>query len=263
MQTSRISEWNGRQLVFGQALDEVEALFRGRGFTFMPIKGAYLLMTGIAASIPERIMQDIDLLIPESNFDQTCNWFATLPNVIEKKGYWKFERIFFYTTLGMPVCFEFHKYVNAPARFLLPNKDLFSRGVPANTTCILPDPTDCLLIHVCHMLVHIIDGFNEQHLLEIEHYLNHPGFSWEQFLERSKTTGVHTFIWLVMRSYSRAMNYSVPLPKPLSPYALFLDKFNLFLAGSNPLLRKIFFEVPFVRNPVWLLFYKMTHKNGN
>jgi len=257
-----ISDWKIRQVVFGQVLDELTALFAARGFSFMPIKGAYLIMSGIAASIPQRRIRDIDLLLPPGRFDEICEWFETLKNVSPAENYWDFERSFIYKTGGADVYLELHRQINFPARFLLPAEDLFSRGVSVNTSVIFPDPADALLIHICHMLPHVVDGFSIQALEEIERYVSPDAFSWHLFWERAESTGVSGFIRLIIATCRRHTinSHTITLPAIRSPYAGILLHFDLFATIKNRMARKLLFELPFVRNPWWLLRYKTTRR---
>lgn len=248
-----LSTWKTKQIIYGQALLEIEELFKCRKLTFMPIKGAYLIMSGLAVSIPNRRIRDIDLLIPEEKFDETCDWFSALSNVSEHPNYWNFERSFLYNMENISVYCEFHRLINFPARFLLPNKTLFSHAVSKSASTFFPDPVDALLIHICHMLPHVVDGYSEQTFQEISILTSQSGFSWDKFWIRAETTGIISFIWLVIHKCNRFLFTSFPLPTPPSLYAALLGKFNLFMACKWPLGRRIFFEIPFVRDIIMLL----------
>ena len=254
---SPLTTWILLQLIYGEVISDIERHFSIAGYRFMPIKGAYLIKTGLAVSIQNRKMVDIDLLIPQMQFTEICEWFALLPNVIPKENYWDFERSYVYTKFGNPVYLEFHRLINFPARFLLPNELLFKRGITVSEACILPDPTDALLIHICHKLAHVIDGFEEQFYREITMYAEQQGFSWEAFWKRAKETEIIGFIWLVIEKWKRIKSFDISLPPAPSLYSHFLATHNLFMRSRSSLARKIFFEVPFVRNIFELIRYKL------
>lgn len=264
MNTARLSEWKGKQLVFGQALDELSVLFTDARFSFMPLKGAYLIATGLAASIDHRKMVDLDLLLPDAQFEEICCWFKGISGVTEKPNYWDFERSFVYICTSFPVYIEFHRMVNFPARFLLEADVLFKRSPsPSLSGCQLPDPVDALLVHCCHTIAHVIDGFELQVYRETPLYAGQHGFSWDHFWERARMTGILPYIVLFIRTCNRLLGTSFPVARHNHFYAQLIDNCNMFMAFKNPLLRKLLFEVPFVRNPAWLLLYKIRHQKKN
>jgi hypothetical protein len=255
---TNISSWVALQFIYGEMIDIIEKLFASRQYCFMPIKGAYLIRAGLTEGIADRKMVDVDILIPENQFEEVCAWFQTIDGVLPEDNYWNFERSFFYQCMGFPVLLEFHRLLNFPARFLLPNELLFKRSVKVSDSCFFPDPIDALLIHICHKLAHVINGFEEQFYNEISLYVSHTGFSWKEFWERAEATGIFNFIWLVLEKWKKKKkpDYFF-LPECSSFYAAIISKTNLFMTGRNPLIRKIFFEVPFVRNRIKLLIYKI------
>lgn len=258
-----ISEWKLTQVLFGQVLEEISSLFSSRSARFMPIKGAYLLLSDLAPALSERKMADIDLLLPEEEFDSTCTWFATLDNVSEAPNYWNFERSFLYTVgKNTSVYIEFHRIINFPARFILPPEELFRRAVKTNGPCVFPDATDALLIHVCHMLPHVVDGFSSQAMAEISSISSLQGFSWKEFWQRAATTGIFSFIWLVISTYrlDSSEQQTLQIPAVRSLYTRMLLRTGLFISLKNRAMRKILFELPFVRKPWWLLRYKLNIK---
>ncbi len=258
LEMADIPAWVALQFIYGEMLDVIEKLFASRQYCFMPIKGAYLIRAGLTETITDRKMVDIDILIPENQFDEVCAWFHTVDGVLPKDNYWSFERSFIYPCMGFPVHLEFHRLINFPARFLLPNELLFERSVKVSDSCFFPDSIDALLIHICHKLAHVIDGFEEQFYNEISLYSSQNGFSWKIFWERAEATGILNFIWLVLEKWKKKKKPDdFLLPECPSFYAAIISKTNLFMAGRNPLLRKMFFEVPFVRNPIQLMLYKI------
>lgn len=253
----RCTEWQAKQLVFGQALDEIGTYFAAHASVFMPIKGAYLLYTGAAASIQQRKMRDIDLLLPENQFAAICAWFAKLPGVTEQQSDWEFQHSFSYTIGEYPVYCEFHRLINFEARFLLPNELLFKRGIRKSASCILPDPVDALLICMCHMLAHVVNGFSKDQYYEIFLYVNADGFSWKEFWVCAEATGIMPFIWLVVATCNRRYHCMFPLPRAPSWYAALVDRYDLFMRPGVPVIRKLLFEIPFMRDRWWLARYKL------
>jgi hypothetical protein len=133
---------------------------------------------------------------------------------------------------------------------------LFNRGVKNSNSCILPDPTDALLIHICHKLSHVINGIEEQFYREISLYVTQNGFSWKDFWGRAEKTGIMGFVWLVVERWKKTMNSDLVLPAAPSIYSWFLAYSNLFMRCKSSFARRVFFEVPFVRNVLMLAWHK-------
>jgi hypothetical protein len=255
---AELSRWIALQFVYNEMLEILERLFASQNYYFMPIKGAYLIKTGLSEQITDRKMVDIDILLKADQFEAACQWFGTCDNVKKKDNYWDFERSFFYSFAGIRIHLEFHRLINFPARFLLQNEDLFKRGIEISKSCIIPDPVDSLLIHICHKLAHVIDGFENQFYEEISLYSSQKGFDWKTFWDRACKTGVMSFIWLVLEKWKKGKKIdNFFLPESPSLYAAILSKTGLFMKGDSPIVRKIFFEVPFVRNVIQLTSYKI------
>jgi hypothetical protein len=253
----RSKRWVALQMVYGAVIDEIDELFVAHGYKYMPIKGAYLIRSGLSIQIPERRMRDIDLLLPEKEFNDACDWFGRREGVTETPNYWNFERSFNVTHAGILVYVELHRMLNMPARFLLPTGKLFSHGKFAGKSCTLPDPVDALLIHICHAIAHVLDGFTPGFYQEIDLLSRQDGFLWELFWQRSKTTGIYDFIWLTVDKCNKLLGKSLPIPRASSIYAKMLSRCNLFMKCKSKILRRLCFEIPFVRNPWALLWHKV------
>ena len=256
----RNKQWVALQIVYGAVIDEIEKLFTAQGYAFMPIKGAYLIRSGLSGQISERCMRDIDLLVPERQFQEICSWFEALENVAPQKICAEFERPSLYYFSGIPVCIELHRLINSSARFLLPNEVLFNRGVVGDTSCIFPDPVDALLIHICHKMIHVIDGFEDQFYWEIALLARQNGFSWKMFWSRVESTGIVGFIWCVLYKYEKLFNAKCQLPRTPSLYAFLLSRCGIFMRCKNASLRRLFFEVPFVRDLIGMVVYTRTRR---
>lgn len=247
-------------MVYGAVIDEMDKQFTAHGYKYMPIKGAYLIRSGLSVQIPERRMQDIDLLLREEEFNEVCDWFGRREGVTEISNYWNFERSFNVMHLNASVYVELHRMLNMQARFLLPTQKLFLHGKSAGKSCVLPDPVDALLIHICHALAHVLDGFTLGFYQEIELLSRQDGFLWELFWQRSKTTEIYDFIWLTIDKCNKLLGTSLPLPPASSMYAKIISRRNVFMEYKSKVLRRLCFEIPFVRN-LWLLLWHKVY-NG-
>lgn len=261
MYFNHISNWKICQVLYGIALEEIASLFVKHNLCFMPIKGAYLIMSGLASHISERKMVDIDLLIPEDRFSETCEWFGSLENVnLYPDTYGDFEVSFFYALGRRKIYVEFHRLINFSARFILPNKDIFMRGKKVEEGVIFPDITDVLLIHICHMLTNVIYGYNKLAFDEISIYHTQPDFSWQHFWMRAEATGIIAFITLILQIYQKKHAVTIPfLYRYKKLYVKFIVWSTLFITLKNRLFRRILLEIPFVRDAFWLFKYKVSH----
>ncbi|MBN1757878.1 MAG: nucleotidyltransferase family protein [Chitinispirillaceae bacterium] len=253
-------KWVALQIVYGEALAEIERLFASRGYCFMPIKGAYLIRSGLATTIASRCMRDIDLLLPEDRYSEICDWFESLPDVRRCPQYWDFERPVAFDWNRHSIYVELHRLVNTPNRFLLPNRQLFTHGNVVSESCRFPDPVDALLIHICHKLLHVIDGFELQFYREIPLYVQQEDFCWEVFWDRAGKTEIPAFIWLVIHKCNLLLHTKYYLPAAPSVYASFLARFDLFMRCHSPVGRRILYEIPFVRSVVGLAKYNWVRR---
>ena len=248
-------KWVALQIVYGGALAEIERLFASGGYCFMPIKGAYLIRSGLAASIENRRMRDIDLLLPDDRYREACDWFESLSEVRICPRYWDFERPVAFEWNRHSIYVELHRLVNSPDRFLLSNLELFDRARIVSESCRFPDPVDALLIHICHKLLHVIDGFELQFYREIDLYARQEGFSWDVFWERAGKTGITAFIWLVVHKCNTLLDTGFQLPAAPTLYASMLGKLNLFMRCRSRAGRRLLYEIPFVRSVFGLARY--------
>lgn len=255
-----VSRWTMLQMVYGKVLADLERTFASKGYRFMPIKGAYLIRTGLASRIADRKMRDIDLMVPEDQYSEIAEWFESFDNVTPLSNCWDFERRVTWNDGGRPVQVELHRLLNSPSRFYLSNTRLFRDGIQMSGSCIVPDPTDALLIHVCHKLLHIIDGFEEQFYREIDIYVQQDGFSWPLFWTRARETEIMAFIWLVLQKCNTLCGAGYTLPAAPSLYAGLLGRYDLFMRCRSSFGRRLFFEVPFVRDLLGLALYNIKRR---
>jgi hypothetical protein len=220
----------------------------------MPIKGAYLICSGLAEKMPYRTMVDIDILVKKEDFNRVCDYFAKIPQVTFLKYKWYFEKEFAYS-IGTMVCyFEIHWLLNYPARFNLPTENLFNRAKLLRGMRLIPCAEDALIILLCHVLVHIAYEIRATLFEEISLISGQEGFTWDRFWGFAKTTGIVPFFCFILSCYKKEMNDNdINFPK------LYIYSFTLAtiigmqrLVRLPMLLRRIIMEFPFVKNP-WML----------
>ena len=61
--------WVFKQFIFEDVLRDLDDHFQHLKIDYMPIKGAYLICSGLAKQIKSRSMNDIDILVRERDFD--------------------------------------------------------------------------------------------------------------------------------------------------------------------------------------------------
>lgn len=253
-----LTPWQILQIAYEPVLKNIDTHFQKMAVTYMPIKGAFLILSGLGSIISSRKMKDIDILVQEKDFQKVVEYFNALEETEKVSSYWEFEQPFIYYFDNRKIYIEIHCLVNAPARFLLSTQNLFRRGIFHNSCCIFPHPVDSMLIHVCHHLLHIYKRFDVSFFSEIKVLEQQIGFSWELFWEQAQKTGIKPFIWLMIKMYSKIEGKTIIIPNWSNWYAVILNKFSLNqFSRMNPFYRKLLLEIPFVRSPLWLVKYKV------
>ena len=249
-----------RRLVLEEVLVRVGSELSRMGVRWMPIKGAFLLCTGLADRLPRRRIHDLDILLHANDFHRAAEHFGKLPNVDAVPHRWPFEAVFEYSYGSFPVPVELHKLLNYPERFLLPPGELFQRGSPVegDSNQVLPGPEDALLIAICHRLVHAAHSPPPRTCDELVLLASQAGFSWERFWEAARATGVEGFVHYTLRSCGREAEIHARFPRR-HPYAEALARVPPIPAYGpvSSVFRRAFVELPFVRNPAGLLLRKL------
>jgi hypothetical protein len=251
------TEWVFKQFLYEDVLRDLNDLFQHLGINYMPIKGAYLIASGCAGKFTNRTMVDIDILVLQKDFPEVVLYFKNVNGVEVKPNYWPFEFSFCFPCKKATVFVEIHSLLNYPERFLLPTEALFARAVSQKQQCLLPCVEDSLIIFLCHLLVHIPFEIRKTVFQEIEILSNQEDFSWEKFWNLSTQTGIQQFFNMLLIYYSKLKKEKVPLKNP-SLYAKLLASIGTRkVYESMPVwMRRLFLEIPFVRNPLKLIWGK-------
>lgn len=249
-----------RRLVLEEVLVRVGSELSRMGVRWMPIKGAFLLCTGLADRLPRRRIHDLDILLHANDFHRAAEHFGKLPNVDAVPHRWPFEAVFEYSYGSFPVPVELHKLLNYPERFLLPPAELFQRGSPVegDSNQVLPGPEDALLITICHRLVHAAHSPPPQTYDELALLAGLPGFSWERFWEAARVTGVEGFVHYMVKRCERHTSLRASFArKHLYGEALAHMPRIAAYGKLSSVVRRALVELPFVRNPAGLLLRKL------
>jgi hypothetical protein len=250
--------WKLNQVVYADILNELHEHFLKLNVRYMQNKGAYLICSGLAEKMKYRRMDDIDIWVGKEDFEKTSDYFSSLPRVEVFLDDWDFEREFTYTTGSFECHLEIHSLLNYPARFSLPFEKLFERALPAGETRMLPCPEDALVILLCHALVHIGFELRDTIFDEISLISNQKGFSWDKFWGLAKPTGIEQFMCMILFLYAKKTGRCIVLPQ--SSFRAIMGRTLLsgrFYKWMPVAMRKLLFEIPFVRNPEWLLKQKL------
>jgi hypothetical protein len=264
MELTRQKQWVLTQMVYQEVLEELDGHFRGCRIPYMPIKGAYLICSGLSAKMPVRQMQDIDILVNEQDMRKASDYFQQLSTVIMKcyytDNYRPTETSFMYPVGDSYVLVEVHSRLNFAERFVLPAAMLFARSHDGDEIKRLPSPEDALLIHLCHLQSHIPFEFRPETMVEINLLVSQEGFDWKVFWKHSSATGIEPFIYFILKLYHKIYPVRI-LPSKKHFYAdimayLFTEpRYN----HAPEWVRRIFLDLPFVRKPMWLIWHKLTH----
>lgn len=249
--------WQLCQVVYSDVLESLDTVFTSLNIKYIPIKGAYLICSGLSDFIKERKMIDIDIIVEKDRFDEIIRILEKHPLFTKNKEYpyWYFEQPFIYKFDNLKIFLEIHYLLNRPERFHLPNEDLFSRAVKQTAVRYLPSPEDALLITVCHSLIHITNGLPDSLFEEIKVHLDHNNFIWSKFEKLLYSAGMGPYGYFIFYLYRKKMNVSIP---SFGRRWWWVDMFYLKcrpekrVTGSKRVLRRVFLELPFAKKPVLL-----------
>jgi hypothetical protein len=267
------TEWVFKQFMYEDVLGDLDDHFRHLNIEYMPIKGAYLLYTGLARRIRSRTMFDIDILVHEKDFDTVISHFSKIPDTaiaekswpLYKKG-WPFEVAFYYPFEGRTINIDIHKLINLRARFSLPPDELFGRGKKQGLRT-LPCAEDALAICLCHAFSHIAHIFPDEIFDDIA-LLAETAMDWNKFWNIAQSTGIGAFFYYALKLCEKKRTISaIAFPKKTlrSAYAdlLILATGHLELIRLPHMFRRVFFELPLCRDPVGLVLDKCKRSRGS
>ncbi|MBN1307185.1 MAG: nucleotidyltransferase family protein [Chitinispirillaceae bacterium] len=248
--------WKVRQIVYGEVLNALDPIFAEWAIEYMPIKGAHLICTGLAAMIEAREMNDIDLLVRPSDFNKAVDLLSSHPLFTrEPPDPWRFEQSFLYRYGNHPIHFELHRALNRPERFILDIKALFGRAERRTAVRRIMSAEDALVVLIGHTLVHLVEGIREQVYDEAALLLRNPGFSFERFSTLLRATGIGRFGRALLTQTSRKR--AVPLPPPFQapPWTTALLAIRTPRRGKGvwTALFRGTIELAFVRSPAGML----------
>ncbi len=169
MEITPARQWALTQIIYEDALNEIDKHFNELQIPYMPIKGAYLICTGLAQQLETRTISDIDILVQEEHMKIVSDYFKQLSNttilIYYTDNYRPTETIVSYTIGNVTLCLEIHNQLNLPERFLLPTEKMFADSIGDSTIKRLLSPEDSLLLFLCHHQSHIPFEFRTYHNL--------------------------------------------------------------------------------------------------
>jgi hypothetical protein len=207
-------DWLLKQLLYKGVLAELHDHFVAMNVNYMPIKGAYLILSGIAETIPQRRMADIDILLTKKDFDSAMEYFGKCKKALLRKDEWAFEQPFTYTFGAYKINVELHYLLNRPERFLLTPEELFERGTELKPGLFIPSKEDGLFITIAHSLVHIAFLFREESVLgDIKAISSLVEFDWEKFWRIVEKAGIKDFVAGVLLLYNKKCDGKIVIKK--------------------------------------------------
>ncbi|MBD3345625.1 MAG: hypothetical protein GF401_11235 [Chitinivibrionales bacterium] len=252
--------WKLRQVLYGEILDQLDQDFSAMNLQYMPIKGASLICSGLAEKISSRTMNDIDILVLPDRFTRASDYFdSSGTTVAREKESWPFAKAFYYVSGSTNVVIEMHAMLNRPERFYLPTSTLFKRGTHTRSKRVLPCLEDMLLIMMCHQLVHGAQIPQQSFFEEMKLILSQPAFNRRRFFDYARQTGIASWIYYLLELCKRKESTTLTWPRRFRYPDLLLMLPEFIIYGKQAaLLRKIFIELPFSRNPWQLMRYKLS-----
>jgi hypothetical protein len=257
--------WALRRLIVGQLLKDLDSHFRRIAVRYMPIKGAYLICRSLAERMAVRRMADIDILVEDSGLAVATEYFFSLANVTPLTHFSAnsrpYETQLCYKFAKADVPIELHSMVNFPQRFKLPVNELFERGTPRGEALVLPSAEDALLITACHILTHLPFEFRETWGEEIGLIASQEGFDWQRFWRLAHGTDVPSAVYFVLGLFLEDVRKTTHAPRGYWYSDLQLRLARIVRVDKLPYwYRRAFLEIPFVRDPLWLVAHKIRHR---
>jgi hypothetical protein len=247
--------WIVLQMLYRDLLTELDGHFVRMGVRYMPIKGAYLILAGLAEQIEARKMVDVDILVDQANIDRVQNYFVSCPNAAVTDDYWYFERLVRYRFGDYTILVEIHYLLNRPERFVLPPVELFERGIQKGAFLWLPCPEDALAIAVCHALVHFPwSGQADEIYNDLKVLAWVPELSWPLFEMIMAKTGIARFGYFLFLLFRLKKKLLMPSGERNPSFGMRILA-GIFIRHYSHMpiwLRRLLFEIPFVRSP-WRL----------
>ena len=258
--------WQLRCFVFEELLSELENHFTTINAEYMPIKGAYLIATGLSGSMRFRQMADLDILVKECDMERCSQYFFSLPQstprTYYKENYRPYETQFSYKIGNYHAAVEIHSQLNFPERFVLPTEELFSRAVSGGGLRKLPCPEDSLLIFLTHAFTHFFLEFRETNFEEIGLLLAQKGFCWEKFWASCQKTGIVGFIYMVLRLFEENTKVLVQFPKRYWYEEIQVRIIRRFGYQALPRwYKRLFCELPYIKKPLSMVLRKFESRS--
>ena len=258
---SEARAWKIRQLFIATMLEYIYADFARIPARCMPIKGAYLIQSGVASKMRFRRMDDVDLLVNRADYYIVKAWFLAQDTCRLYEDCYPFKFTVMYEADQMKVLLEIHSTLSQPNRFILPSEVVFDRGILAGKNVVMPSPEDALLLCICHELVHIGHELKSTIFEEMALIIQQQGFSWECFRANALKTGVCRFVELLLRWFERESGISVSFNYKNVYSKIVASIISPAMYGRLPhIFKRIIFELPFVRSPIKLLGEKQSWK---
>ncbi|MBD3321534.1 MAG: hypothetical protein GF350_10615 [Chitinivibrionales bacterium] len=257
--------WKLKQVLHAAVLDELEKDFVTAHIRYMPVKGSYLICTGLAEKMQRRTMNDIDILVLPDDFEKAANYFRTLDKTEPRQQEsWPFADAFYYRIGDQKIMIELHCMINFPDRFLLPPELLMKRGIHTGGMRVHPCPEDALLITICHMLVHAYYIPDNAVYSEMKLIIEQGDFSWNRFWHRSKSTGIAPYIYYVLKLCNRRTGIPVEFSSQYLYADLLLNLPDVRRIGKAVHgVRYVFIGLAFSRNPLRVIMRKTTKIFGS
>jgi hypothetical protein len=257
--------WVVKQILYRDLLAELDSHFVAMGVDYMPVKGAYLILAGLAGQIEAREMLDVDIIVAEHDFVRVRDHFAACGRAELFVDEWYFEQPLMYTLGRQRLMVEIHYLLNRPERFRLPTEALFERSLQTGIRLRLPCPEDALAIAVCHGLVHIAwSGFRDEVFNDVAVIASVPDFSWERFNRIMAVTGITRFMHFFFLVQERKLRRSTyPYLRRLLLLRMLAALFCTCYGRLPYFVQRLLFEIPFVREPRALIAASGREKRGD
>lgn len=264
MLSSTSKHWVLKQLFLKNVLDHLDKTLFLSNCQWMPIKGAYLIMSGLSEKITSRDMSDVDILVRPENFYTVMQIFRQDFRLDGSAVFDHSAENVFNEFNGVQILLEIHHRLKPDYVFRLPVSELIGRGIPVTQSMILPCLEDALLIAVLHQLKGHLTHLPSTTLYgDIGAISEAPGFDWTKFWSFARETGVYRSVNMLLAMYNKDCGKNIPI-RQRSPHIYFIEAAirRKWFYRLPLLCRKLLVAIFFWRNPWAWMWFSVVHRLG-
>lgn len=250
-------EWGCILLLCKEVVDNLEQHLTKLEIPYMPINGSYFCHIDQFEKIPPSRLFEVDFIIEEKNYEKVIDSLDDLENcskVLDSE----YKSIFSYRIGKSDIRVDIYRKINCPGDYEIKAEQIFKRGLRENTSyAVLPSTEDATLLLFCKTFQNISLFFDKALFAKIDLIRSASEFSWEKLWAYAREYRVEKFATYLLLIYERDRKIHISIPERYF-YSLLLSTmiFQTVYIITPQLKKKLFFKLPFVKNPIKYLLIK-------